>query len=178
MYIKLDAKEQLLLSEGVCRQLSVICYHPDIESWKHRNKRTPCTTTTVKEGKAAELQEKGWGRVVVPTVSVKLIQALRLPAGQCSVVQVQLEGEEKGRPLLFEADHDIEQELGLELSDILLQPTEGTAQMVVANNSGFTKCVHAGTTIGEAVPGNVVDFSKLLGITKCMPASLESPMLP
>ena len=55
------------------------------------------------------------------------------------MVQVQVEGEEKGRPLLFETDHDIEQELGLELSDILLQPTEGTAQMVVANNSGFTK---------------------------------------
>ena len=27
VYIKMDAKEQLLLSEGVCRQLGVVTYH-------------------------------------------------------------------------------------------------------------------------------------------------------
>ena len=26
----MDAKEQLLLSEGVCRQLEIIQYHPDV----------------------------------------------------------------------------------------------------------------------------------------------------
>ena len=30
VYIKLDAPEQLLLSEGVCQQLGIISYHPDI----------------------------------------------------------------------------------------------------------------------------------------------------
>ena len=30
VYVKLDAAEQLLLSEGVCRQLGIIQYHPDV----------------------------------------------------------------------------------------------------------------------------------------------------
>ena len=30
VYIKLDASEQLLLSEGVCRQLKILAYHPDV----------------------------------------------------------------------------------------------------------------------------------------------------
>ena len=30
VYIKKDAEEPLLLSEGVCRQLGVIQYHPDV----------------------------------------------------------------------------------------------------------------------------------------------------
>ena len=28
VYVKMDASEQLLLSEGVCRQLGIITYHP------------------------------------------------------------------------------------------------------------------------------------------------------
>ena len=34
VYIKMDAKEQLLLSEGVCHQLGMITYHPDVEPRK------------------------------------------------------------------------------------------------------------------------------------------------
>ena len=30
VYVKLDAAEQLLLSEGVCRQLGIITYHPEV----------------------------------------------------------------------------------------------------------------------------------------------------
>ena len=31
VYLKMDAQDQLLLSEGVCRQLGIITYHPSIE---------------------------------------------------------------------------------------------------------------------------------------------------
>jgi len=31
-YPKMDYREQLLLSEGVCRQLGIISYHPDVTS--------------------------------------------------------------------------------------------------------------------------------------------------
>ena len=31
IYIKMDAPELLLLSEGVCRQLGIISYHPDVQ---------------------------------------------------------------------------------------------------------------------------------------------------
>ena len=31
VYVKMDAQEQLLLSEGVCRQIGIVTYHPSIE---------------------------------------------------------------------------------------------------------------------------------------------------
>ena len=31
MYIKMDAHDQLLLSEGACRQLDILTYHPNIQ---------------------------------------------------------------------------------------------------------------------------------------------------
>ena len=30
VYVKMDAKDSLLLSEGVCRQLEIISYHPEV----------------------------------------------------------------------------------------------------------------------------------------------------
>ena len=40
VYIKMDAHDQLLLSEGVCRQLGVFSYHPDVERWRGGQQRT------------------------------------------------------------------------------------------------------------------------------------------
>lgn len=41
VYIKMDAREQLLLSEGVCRQLGLVMYHPDVQVWcGDKNKET------------------------------------------------------------------------------------------------------------------------------------------
>ena len=36
VYIKLDASEPLLLSEGVCRQLGILCYNPDVTGQRDR----------------------------------------------------------------------------------------------------------------------------------------------
>ena len=33
VYIKMGAPDQLLLSKGVCRQLGLISYHPDVQQW-------------------------------------------------------------------------------------------------------------------------------------------------
>ena len=43
VYVKIDAHEQLLLSEGICHQLGIISYHPDVEAWKggKLKKKTP-----------------------------------------------------------------------------------------------------------------------------------------
>ena len=30
VYVKMDSPEQLLLSEGVCRQLGIVSYHPSL----------------------------------------------------------------------------------------------------------------------------------------------------
>ena len=115
--------------------------------------------------------------MVVLTVSVKLIQVLHLPTGQCAVVQVKLDGGKNGRPLLLESNHSIDQELVPELSDMLLQPTEGTAQKVAANTSGFTQRVPQGTTIGQAVPSSIVDFPELPSTMKCERASASPRLL-
>ena len=32
IYIKMDAQDQLLLSEGVCSQLGIVQYHPEVEA--------------------------------------------------------------------------------------------------------------------------------------------------
>ena len=38
VYIKMDAREPLLLSEGVCRQLGIIAYHPNVLTPTERTK--------------------------------------------------------------------------------------------------------------------------------------------
>ena len=35
VYIKMDAQDQLLLAEGICRQLlGIVNYHPEVETWR------------------------------------------------------------------------------------------------------------------------------------------------
>ena len=157
VYIKIDAKEQLLLSEGVCRQLSIIQYHPDVQPWRSREKKP--AASTVGDGNAAEVLDKEEEeKVMVPTITVKLISSLRLPSGQCAVVPVQIDGGREGEPLLFEPDSTTEQEWGVDWLDTLLQPTaDGRAQMVVANASGFTQRLSVGVELGRAMGVTVMD---------------------
>ena len=39
VYFKMDAADQLLLSEGVCRQLGVVTYHQKVEKWRGHCKK-------------------------------------------------------------------------------------------------------------------------------------------
>lgn len=46
VYLKMDAYDQLLLSEGVCRQLGIVTYHPSVlaqetEGKQHEDARVP-----------------------------------------------------------------------------------------------------------------------------------------
>ena len=60
VYVKRDASEPLLLSEGVCSQLGLVTYHPEVDA-----SQTPA-------------QEVG-ATVSVPTVKVRLVQSVKLP---------------------------------------------------------------------------------------------------
>jgi len=40
VYVKMDAQDQLLLSEGVCRQLGIIQYHPSVRPCEQRHSTT------------------------------------------------------------------------------------------------------------------------------------------
>jgi len=45
VYIKIDAHDQLLLSEGICRQLGIVSYHPSVSSGKIAKKTTAMVPT-------------------------------------------------------------------------------------------------------------------------------------
>ena len=54
VYIKMDAADQLLLSEGVCRQLGVVTFHPKVEQWRGRSKKTVKKSTPTPGAQAPE----------------------------------------------------------------------------------------------------------------------------
>ena len=59
VYIKLDASEPLLLSEGVCRQLRILSYHPDVVGRRNRYEdrvRSPTNSTAERDGPARNLE--------------------------------------------------------------------------------------------------------------------------
>ena len=53
VYIKMDAHDQLLLSEGVCRQLGILRYHPSVERWRG-GKRKSNTESAPEDGSTGE----------------------------------------------------------------------------------------------------------------------------
>ena len=61
IYMKMDARDQLLLSEGVCRQLGIISYHPEVEIWRGGRKQPP--------------QLRKSNEATVPTVRVRMLQS-------------------------------------------------------------------------------------------------------
>lgn len=62
MYVKMDASEPLLLSEGVCRQLGIVTYHPEV-------------STSQPQSPAIDAE------VRVPTVKIQLLQSVKPEAG-------------------------------------------------------------------------------------------------
>ena len=90
VYIKMDAPDQLLLSEGVCRQLSIVTYHKDVCSPngdRHTNRK--------REG-------------VKLTTRVNMIRTIHLLPHQSIAVQVKIDpsvGNEN--LLLMECDSDL-----------------------------------------------------------------------
>ena len=47
VFVKMDAPELLLLSEGVCRQVGMICYHPDVRARNGKIKNVSRAKETV-----------------------------------------------------------------------------------------------------------------------------------
>ena len=75
VYIKMDAHDQLLLSEGVCHQLGIVTYHPDVQRWRGGRRKTP--TAGAEEAKSSIVQVQvvphtGWEAplCVEPAVSI------------------------------------------------------------------------------------------------------------
>ena len=81
VYVKMDAREPLLLSEGVCHQLGIIKYHPSVGA------SPPSKTESVPSD------------AHVPAVRVKLILSVHIPPMKSTVILVQLMGEKPARGL-------------------------------------------------------------------------------
>ena len=124
VYVKMEAHDELLLSEGVCRQLGIISYHPDVK---------------VRSGPQHKAND-GEQPATVPTIRVHLLQSVRVPAGRSAVVPVQLKGGSLNyQTMLMERDPAVEESIGLRLEDALVQPSEdGIAHLRLSNSSGFT----------------------------------------
>jgi hypothetical protein len=139
VYIKMDAHDQLLLSEGVCRQLG-ITYHEKVKGSKE------------KSGARDGPSEK---QAVVPSVRVRLVQSVNVLPHQGVMAQVRVDpGWDADSPLLVES---LEQDAGLKLADSLVKvDSEDSTHVLLTNSSGCSRSVEAGTELGEAVPATVI----------------------
>ena len=136
VYIKMDAVDQLLLSEGVCRQLGIVMYHTSV---------VPRKTTRPKVA-------------TVPSIKVSLVQSLKLPPSQCALVQVKLESPTTVRDqmLLIEGEHLLG-DTGLILESAVVDTSrKGTTHLVITNMSGLTQRISEGTIVGEAQAAEVI----------------------
>ena len=101
VYIKMDAHDQLLLSEGVCRQLGILQYHPSLERWRG-GKRKSTTESAPEDGSTGEgasvdsrpVSDEHNG-AKVPTVRVNLLQSTQLLPYQSRIVEVAVTGEDE-----------------------------------------------------------------------------------
>ena len=162
IYIKMDAKEQLLVSEGVCRQLGIVKYHKEVR---------PGDSTG---GGNVQTEE-----VHVPSVRVLLAQTVKLRPEESVVAEVRLVGagvggdrlwygggvgpgpdpdEESTRLMLLESDRYQTVESGVLIFNALVEPSaDGLTQALVTNPYSLTQRIVGGTDVGHAIPVDLVE---------------------
>ena len=140
IYIKMDAHDQLLLSEGVCSQLGILEYHKNV--WPGHELETDVLNTS---GEAAVTS--------VRTFRVSLSESVIIPANKSTVVPVCVESDTdiKSVPLLIEGNGAMSKETGLIIERALLQPGDsGTACLKIHNVGGFTERIEEDTLLADA----------------------------
>ena len=156
VYVKMDASEQLLLSEGVCRQLGIVTYHPDVRS------KGPA-----KKGK-------------VPTVRVKLVQAVRLLPNQSILADTQVDLDGLGGcadSYLFEPDPLFQERQSVQMADGLVHcPPDGQVKVLLTNHLGMSQVVDAGQDVGsvlrvDTIKPEACTLSNVQSTTGSMPQS-------
>ena len=143
VYIKMDTSDQLLLSEGVCRQLGIIRYHPSVRPSSEEQ-------TEGEETQLATEQQTPEGAAMVPTVRVQLLQSITVPPLQRVAVEVKINSEDMLGPLLLEPQQPMK---GILIEPSLFNTRDGIAMMEVTNQSGFTQHLQE---LGEATEATIV----------------------
>ena len=94
VYIKMDAVDQLLLAEGVCRQLGIVQYHADVETWRGNSKQ-----------KEPHLDNTG----TVPMIRVSMLQSTRVLPHHGTLATVKVEGKiELSKPLILQPEETMD----------------------------------------------------------------------
>lgn len=88
--IYINAHDQLLLSEGVCRQLGIISYHERVKCWRGGRKQMPIVPEDTAIGE----------EVNVPVVRVNLLRSVHFLPHQSQVIDVAVETDSSQGPLL------------------------------------------------------------------------------
>ena len=130
VYIKMDAHDQLLLSEGVCRQLEIIRYHPEVDEVNGLKKPEP------------------------PTVRVQFIRSFLLRPHQSAIVPVRANGAQGAHVLeLCQLENS-----PLCVQESVLEFIEnGTSGVLITNPSGHTCRGKRGMHLGTVTPACIVE---------------------
>ena len=149
IYVKLQAPDQLLLSESVCRELSIVKYHSLVHS----------VESEVMEGSGLR-QENSNNKSENTIAKVKMIRTVRIPANHAAVVPIQVvdktdEIDETGL-LLLEPNPVLGEALSIDNFLVQLHNGESTA-ITISKYSTTTHILNEGDEIGTVSRVNVVD---------------------
>ena len=105
IYIKVGAVDQLLLSEGVCRQLGMVTFHPKVEQWRGCSKKSSKSSSSSPSNQEPLIPEptqtSAMTEARVPAIRVNLVQSVHLLPHQSQVIEVSLDSQEDlQQPLL------------------------------------------------------------------------------
>ena len=141
VYVKMDAYNDLLLSERVCWQLGIVTYHSHVESNQSNTGVDKPTLLTC-------------------SVRISLVDSVRLAPRSSTLTSVKLEASDLSRPLLLEQTcHLAEQGYdGLEVAESLVDGSnDGVVKVLISNPSGATQKMKRGTWIGVASEAEPVE---------------------
>ncbi len=173
VYVKMDAHEPLLLSEGVCRQMGIISYHPEVQP---RGLSISGSPGPVPEEQNAQTSSP---KCQVPTVRIQLVQSIKLPPKQTVMVDVKLSDDVTGNgPLLVEPDLVVCCERGMQVADSVVVPSEdGIARVTITNCLGMSQLAEMGMEVGIATPTEVIDPPKLNSASLLVECNTNPPSL-
>ena len=138
VYVKMDAEDPLLLSEGLCRQLGVVTYHGDVQTQDKSDNKDSAK---------------------IPVVRVKLVESLRLLPRQSALIRVELEdSRDLGGPILLESNQELVEAEEIQLESSLVSQVEGKyAVAMFSNPTPFARKLRSGTWVGEATGAGLVE---------------------
>ena len=166
VYVKMDAPEDLLISEGVCRQLGILTYHPEVQPFKVRRAE-----------KIDDIRENTEQQAVcqVLMVRVRLVHGLRLLPNQHTVVEVEFDdGNQEFKNSCSVLVESVQEQDRVYMEDGLLQFNDrGTAVLSVVSHLGLTQKLEKGKEVGAVVSAELLDSTMTGNIARCSAVTQE-----